>query len=898
MPKPVDRRKPKTDPKTQPLTAGLTQPHGDTDRNSRYEAQQFNSRDWQVLQGSVVVAIPQLGWHVVAVEGYGGLIRAQVAGQIDDWGSQNVRAIQSGTSVLMAIQSKSHRGVILGNIAQEMSDPADAFVQASFAGSWSGLNRDVANSQYESLTDEDVRIRGFDTNQLWDQHAGDWGCRTNLGATVLVDNFGIRLATDEVTEIYVDLLEQAVNISSRVLEIQADNFLISSGMGASPSVFAMGRSSWFSPEHAAKIADSRPDDSSYRDSTAGWPIDFVAPTDETKTPEELDEAISGLHFPFVQIVTNDRIFDLDLAKDYKSVAFYGASSIHSEPYANAWISADRIGLYSDSPAYVRYHESVPELLLNPFANMSHNRNKTKGLVSTGVAALSNLPDGTSHFAPLIGHIAKVEATLKNLDITTDPNNQLGTENLYSFLPSERWLEDYRLPNSSDTSGNLNNNDALTTTFQEAVDQYESFTQVRYVPFETPDTYYQPQLNSDHYKLSGINIDKVTGDISIFNEHGAGIRITGNGVFIEGLQVRVAATRDVVLLGRDVQVIGNRNVSVVANKNLRVYSDKNLLLLSGNSGSGGTVIENRSTDSKQTLAIDPEEAVYSGVSVKALRSQVALLGGGVLVKAGDRQNNITGNVVLVADNGDFYTSASGNSVSHSINGRVDVFGPTRANIQSANYYGPNVNIFNGQVAASYLWSSGDVIAKSNITAVTGRVGDSQGQGVGKIREQDQQRALQSIQQLTSTLRDQRQSAKTTYDSLQRVYFVKGTTLHPDTFAKLSTAFQRQAGDKNVYNVAKIQTTYQQEFAQSFEETELENFKFMTVAYKPDSRVKGGITHAWPGRGSTVYKGRSTGEGRLGKLLKDWHDGQATAPATWSESPVTPAELFKTVKPLSE
>lgn len=864
----VDRRRPRVDPKVQELKGGATHANSDVDRDSRFYDQQFSNRDWRVLQGSVVVAIPQLGWHVVAVEGYGGLVRAQVAGQSDNWGTQSVRAIQSGTSVILAIQEKTKRGVILGNTPPEMDDPGREFIQSSFAGSWSGLNRDVANEQFIALTGEEVEVRGYDTNQLWDQHAGDWGCRTNLGATVLVDNLGIRLATDEVTEIYVDLLEQAVNISSRRLLVEADGLLIESAVVGNFACIAMGPPRWRQDDKdPLKLVDRRPDDKEYRESLAGWMLNFGELPALTQVPTEY-----GCIRPFQHIVCSNVSRGLD-DEDITTIelcSFLGHTSVHSRPFSRSLQASEFTAILSNLPTYAVRIEQVPGI---DFGD-SLVDSRVQLFVSTGLSAIG---DG-----PLFPQL-QILNSLLDAAATPVSGNFLSLSEAYLPVINPSFF-------IYEPSFGLHN-----FSPQVVAENYDAYSPAFMARRTTEPSSYAPILPTDSPRLAGITVDKYSGDICLYHEGGAGIRITGNGVFIEGMQVRINSTKDIVLIGRDIQLSGNRNVTMVANRNTRVYSGVNLSLLSGNSGRGGTLIENRSTSKSHDLAEganEPEKAVMSGINIKASKSNVSLLGGGVLVKAGDRANNIKGDVIIIADTGEFYTSAAGKFVQHSVSGRIDAFGPTRQNIQAINYYGQFISSFSGQVSASALWSDGDVVARSNVTATTGRVADSFGEGVGKMRPEAQQLTLRSLEQLKSQLREERNAARQTFNALQPVYFTKNNHLNSDVFVELSSAFPTDKRNREQYNCRLIQTTYQHEYRQSFDGIPLKPFEFMQVQNRPDAKTGSFPTHAWPGKETEVYFARKDGECRIGKLAKDWFDGQATKPATHARQGVSPADLFQT------
>lgn len=846
----LDRRQPRTDPARLALPVGHGRAESDVQSTARYQEQQLDTRRWELYQGSIIVSLPQLGWHGVAIEGLGGLVRAQACGVSDVWGSQETRALQPGTSVLVGVQPKSSRAVVLGNVVNEVSAPGYDYIQQSFGGSWSGLNRDVAADQYTQLVDKATHVVAYAMNPLWDQHAGDWGCRTNMGITVLVDNLSICLATDETTEFRMDLIDQSINLQSRRMQWISDGLAIHDDYLGDVFVMGMGKSAW---RGDSDLVASRVEGTTHRDSLAGWVYDFV----DLDSGDQRQAKLTDLGY-CRQIV---------MAEGTKaSTTHYGPSQLDSSPLGIHWITAKELSLGSDLPGYYQYHEPV-------WLQEKPTDTLLQVMARNGVAALSSAED-------LPGYLQFAEQFVGHYRVDLADRDQYGYRQTFSTYLSEGWLGDSPSQPSN------------TATYAEAMKKYESFALMRQM---TEEPYYCNPVASPDYHLSCLKVNKETGDICLQSEQGAGIRISGGSVFIEGLQVRIHSTKDTVVLGRDLQLLADRNVTVTTNEHLRLYSAKNIAILSGTSGSGGTLIENRSSGSNVELPADPEEAVYSGIAIKSTKAQTAILGGGVLLKAGDRDKGISGDLVLAADVGSMYMSSLTQIVQHSAGRIVQSFGANREQADSVNSFSQGSVVFDSVLRAKDVWSDGSVTARSNVQAITGRLGDSQGQTPGKVTPEGRALAMQGFSQFSQDVGAVKVNANQTYSILKAAYFDSQRPLHSDVVAQLSSGFARPASTSSAYNVTTLQTTYQQEFRTAMAGAPIRNFRFLEVQYKPDDANATSPTFSWPGQDVKAYRARTSGEARLGALVRAWTASLGAVQVGKSErEKVTAAELFQVMR----
>lgn len=212
-----------------------------------------------------------------------------------------------------------------------------------------------------------------------------------------------------------------------------------------------------------------------------------------------------------------------------------------------------------------------------------------------------------------------------------------------------------------------------------------------------------------------------GSIFIGNELGAGIRIVGSTVFIEGATIRMAATKDIAAIARDFQVLANRNATIQATRHGRFYTGINLNLISGISGRGGTLSECRGTNTEFELPNDAEDAIFCGITTRAVLSHVTMQGGDVVLDAGVQGG---GAILLAAKNSHILTAAAG-TISTWCSANLMLYGGSEVQPSSASVFTQAAADFAGQLKASHAWFDGSVSARGNIQSVYGQMGDSDG-----------------------------------------------------------------------------------------------------------------------------------------------------------------------------
>lgn len=171
---------------------------------------------------------------------------------------------------------------------------------------------------------------------------------------------------------------------------------------------------------------------------------------------------------------------------------------------------------------------------------------------------------------------------------------------------------------------------------------------------TPAGIAKAQIDVDH-RLRNVDIYKIlsffaiteTGDLVLQNGMGPSIRLTSGGIFIDAGTVHVQAAKTISMTARNVSVKGYRQVDLVSSRGkVLVKAETDLNMLGGNSGTGGVLIESRSSQHASDWADKPEDSRGSGIMLKSISSHVTILGGDVLVKTGPGESGATAGQIIL------------------------------------------------------------------------------------------------------------------------------------------------------------------------------------------------------------------------------------------------------------
>lgn len=766
------------------LPTGPAQADNDVDNTKRQREQSALTSTWELHQGKVQYAIPSLGWHRVALANGNGVITASGGGPISAWGAKSDNTYSPGAQVVVAVDRITNSAVIISQLPTVRTDPQQQFVQPTFVGSWSDISKDVVAGIYMKAADAGG-AQSIENGLPSDHTDTDWRVFGSLGTQAFVSALEAGVTADDVTGLWVNLLDQSVELSGRQLSVEADGLTLLSDLDAKFSKLQLGGSLTYHAD--PQLIDNESDLSTMREKDTAFRFEF----DQELPPVELysynlycltGSAASHIVGPYLTTADGDV-----LRMGQGGCVSYPSLSIIEHPPGK---DDDQSEWYPNPSADHEARQQLAEQLAD--WEKSQDRLHFTRLVSAVAKIGSEWLVGPSHY---IRHAAQEGSEGESI---VEPFRE--SESVQFVSPPVEGEED-----------------------------------------RTDPVFRGKRLESGSLKAGWVMDQAEDGSLFIGNEHGAGIRVSGTGVFIEGGSVRIAATKDVNILSRDLNVLTNRDVNLTAREHARVYSDKNVAITGGISGKGGVLIDSRGSNRKVELPKNAQDAVFSGVAIRSVNSQVVLYGGDVVAAAGASG---TGQLVLRSDGGNMLLATGHKCVTHS-NGILQTFG-SEASPSQANFINGTQAIYQGDLSVNNGWFGGSVSAASHIQSFRGRVADSKGGQMGKIRETAT--FEKGIKSFESTRSQARQDWVTNAKALKAKLTDDSGPLSKKAKEQLSSGFVDESQSGSHYGVGSIQPTYMSVY-QSTWGIPLTPLKSQQISYKQGSTSQS-QTNSWPGRTSAI------------------------------------------------
>lgn len=211
-----------------------------------------------------------------------------------------------------------------------------------------------------------------------------------------------------------------------------------------------------------------------------------------------------------------------------------------------------------------------------------------------------------------------------------------------------------------------------------------------------------------------------GDIVIEDGQGASIKLTGGRIELSGISLSVNVAKTFNAFAGTVSLNGHNHVELTsASKDVRIKAERNMMLLSGNGGEGGTLIESRGASKESKYPSKAEDAVAAGVAIKSVKSFVGLYGGDVYLKSGPPSaGGVQGDIHLDAGFGEI-TSKSQNFRRYVEDTYYDSFGLSPEAVRAVNTFDEARSTLNSELSLSgKLFADGDIYATSNFRSLSG------------------------------------------------------------------------------------------------------------------------------------------------------------------------------------
>lgn len=770
-----------------PVRPGPNRPIEDVQQTIREVQQQVRRPTWDIYSGIVQAGISGLGWHRVAIEGGNGVVSLLAGGRTDGWGVQTDQPIQAGSQVFVAVDWVTGQAITLGHMSTRLTNPNDKFSFSSFVGSWADTTRDVVAEVYSSAVDAGGAL-AIDNGAMSDVHQGDYSIRTSTGMQLLVSPLEMSLVADDVTGLWVNLIDQSIELSGRQVSVAADGLRLENRLADHTGRLQLGGGLNFYHDPEVQTAGTYDE---WRKTDCDFAYRF-----DVEPVEIFCYSLYAVPDGIIEQHTGDYL----RAGGGQAVDFRGVTISRLPQLSFVEYRPDRLDQAS---------EWSPE----PGAEQ-----QARDTLSERLTAWHDSVDDLHFSQPLAAFTSLAAGWVKDSEqyvrlVTAQENIQLisGTE--------------------SESS------DLLT-----AIVEHESVQFGSEEPFDV--TFSGNRQTAWRHLASWIH-PQADGSLFIGHEGGAGVRITGTGVFIEGTSIRLAATKDITLLGRDVNLRANRDVNITSRTFLRLYSQRNVSVLGGLSGTGGVLVESRSSGSSFELPDDAQKSKYSGVVLRSTSSPIVLQGGDVLLHAAAKGS---GQLMLRSDGGPVSTVTPYRVVTHSA-GRLDTFGSNPDRPTSSNYFGQTAVVLNASLKAKSGYFSESLLAASNIQSFYGQVASAQGGQLGKASSQGIATFQQGLELFEKLSSDEMTAWGETRSQIKEQLGGTGGPLSQRVRDELSGGFVNGGLSARHFGAASLQPTVMSVFQSSWSlpTRPMDNF---VVDYKPGSETASGPTYGWPGDVSSV------------------------------------------------
>lgn len=264
------------------------------------------------------------------------------------------------------------------------------------------------------------------------------------------------------------------------------------------------------------------------------------------------------------------------------------------------------------------------------------------------------------------------------------------------------------------------------------------------PAATPQRVDNRYGDVDYYPLYSHLTLNDDGSVVLQGGLGEELRMAGGNIVLAcpGMILLQSGKSTVVLAGDDAIVRARHAVDVTsAQRDVRVKAEKNLLLLSGNGGTGGTLLENRAVGTDQDYpTAGGEQIVASGIVLKAPTSAAAVMAGSIYLRTGSEAGGIqSGEIVLDAASGNQNVRAICFDFTRHIRNRAeDAFGLPE--VTSVNVSSAQQTLLGGRLdVVDSIRSNSFFVCRGQITSTDGHIASRTGGPVGRLQDAGQARA---------------------------------------------------------------------------------------------------------------------------------------------------------------
>ncbi len=711
-----------------------------------------------VRKGRIKLSLPYFGWYSVEIDGLTGRKPCCKLSECSPsyFGPISTSIIPPDCEVVVVMDPKEQWGYIIGTKPTVVQDGNYCFSDFVFQGSGVGF-QDRYCSSYINNTKDNGGVIDFSNNRPLDNLITDWGITTVTGVMLHLDPFMTFLRVNESTGLWCFYPEGLTRLSGQSLEQVSDSTYRESGIDAGETY------------------------SYYGEAMYPWEALGSAIPETTLTKTISDEEIHKTHLDgkYEPVYADQQpLFRYEEFGGYLANGTIRQMSVpivlNTETVLEPVNRLDAMGISPDiclfrehigvdgaySVASAKSVRITKQTLIPSFKRRKLRNDGRETADNPETYNASGWFNDDEDLAHNIGDLSDANSTAT----VAQAMDRLAYDcNQKQVFGIGMHVNDFNLPEASDNKldswqDDINFDSLKTATRIDTVDPTTL----------TIDHRYQAKF----YKL--LQMLEFADDGSVILQGGYGERIVfaRGEVFIDAPgNINIRPGKSAVVLAGDDAIIRARNSFDItaSQKDGRILSRRNLHMLSGDSGYGGMLLENRATSKDQSFPATGGEAVESsGIVLKSSKSLVSAVASEIYLRTGSTKGGVLpGNIVLDADGGSaditMLASTHRRFIKSSAN---DSFGENPDNVTAANVTSAaGAFLAGGLTVNGSVQVSGGARVRTGLVITAGHVSSPSGGYVGRINA-DQDRALQYID---TTAKAQVEAANKSYDSYKRDYY---------------------------------------------------------------------------------------------------------------------------------
>lgn len=621
------------EPSADPLTAGTIHRH-DLGKATR------------ILFGRVIEGVAYTHFYRVQVENGMSTVPCVSLGQtsFSVMGARQLNTYSPGTGVYIILHPDAWFGVILGAEPDYQIDPTHALPDFIVQGSRVGLQVDGVHKGPFSLS-EGGTIPDWSASRPSDLlTAGEWGAITETGLRVFLDSFMAALAVDETTGVWAFYLDRLLRVAGWNLQTRS--------CGRDREEFDDDTELHLAERHAFNLWEAlglpeRPDPlhPPYREftpletqQTKPWYGRYEPFYDDQQGIHRVEEYRGYLGQLYKRLA---KLLPFPERMPTATFPGVGASSL-PETRKRPFRLADQTvfpGVFEETllPTGEWMVRSAKGIILAKELRLEPPKQVRKPEQADGDTALNYRSDGV-----LYGATAPVPPPLHvihdrpTMPVTPEnPSLVRATALLdtlaYNFnwqgvVPFHYHSLDWYLANESQQVADA---DLVPKNLRDAVIEFGSLASSQFLtPQAVTMTVDERYGEVSFYRNGSSVVLHDDGSISFTGAFGEQLLFSGGSGYLDlpgDFWIRTGKSI-IQRAGHDWVAEGNNSCDLVANrKDVRIKAERNLHTVSGNSGHGGTLLENRALcaeyDYENKLG---EDVISSGVMVRANKAQFAVI----------------------------------------------------------------------------------------------------------------------------------------------------------------------------------------------------------------------------------------------------------------------------------